>query len=268
MCRRGAGLGTGLGSKEWAGDIPAAGRGTHVTILAVKGPGTGRPARRRPGSSGGRGFRLPGSRLWTSNRVSRLAVCGLLLLAVGLVFGQTAGFGFVNYDDDAGVYENRLVTGELTLRSVLAVFTERHVESWAPLTCLSHMLVWHLFGHGAAVHHLINVLLHAASAVLLFLVLWRMTGRLWPSALVAAVFAVHPLRAESVAWVTERKDVLSGLFFLLTLAAYLGYVAPTVFRSAAIWPCSLASAWAWRPSPWRSPCRSCSCCWTTGRWDG
>ena len=79
------------------------------------------------------------------------------------------------------------------------------------------MLVWHLLGHGPAVHHLTNVLLHAASAVLLLVVLWRMTGRLWPSALVAAVFAVHPLRAESVAWVTERKDVLSGLFFMLTL---------------------------------------------------
>jgi len=85
------------------------------------------------------------------------------------------------------------------------------------------MLVWHLFGHDAAVHHLTNVVLHAASAVLLFLVLWRMTGRLWPSALVAAIFAVHPLRAESVVWVTERKDVLSGLLFMLTLAAYLRY---------------------------------------------
>ena len=174
--------------------------------------------------NGGRDSGLPGSRWWTSHRVCALAVCGLLLLGVGLVFGQTAGFGFVNYDDNAGVYDNRLVTGELTLRGVLAVFTQRHVESWAPLTCLSHILVWHLLGHGAAAHHLTNVLMHAASAVLLFLVLWRMTGHLWPSALVAAIFAVHPLRAESVAWVTERKDVLSGLFFMLTLAAYLGYV--------------------------------------------
>ncbi len=174
--------------------------------------------------NGGRDSGLPGSRWWTSHRVCALAVCGLLLLGVGLVFGQTAGFGFVNYDDNAGVYDNRLVIGDLTLRGVWAVFTERHPESWAPLTCLSHILVWHLFGHGAAVHHVTNVLLHAASAVLLFLVLWRMTGHLWPSALVAAIFAVHPLRAESVTWVTERKDVLSGLFFMLTLAAYLGYV--------------------------------------------
>ena len=181
----------------------------------------------RPGAvrrNGGRDSRLPGSGSWTSDRISLLAVCGLLLLAVGLVFGQTAGFDFVNYDDDAGVYENRLVTGELTLRGLLAVFTDRHVESTVPLTYISHMLVWHLLGHGAAVHHLTNVLLHAASAVLLLLVLWRMTGRLWPSALVAAIFAIHPLRAESVAWVTERKDVLSGLLFMLTLAAYLRYV--------------------------------------------
>jgi tetratricopeptide (TPR) repeat protein len=167
---------------------------------------------------------LPGSRSGASVRVRLLAVGGLLLLAVGVVFGQTAGFGFVNYDDDKGVYENRLVAGDLSLRNVLAVFTERHAESSAPLTCLSHILVWHLLGQGPALHHLTNILLHAASAVLLLVVLWRMTGRLWPSALVAAVFAVHPLRAESVAWVTERKDVLSGLFFMLTLAAYLGYV--------------------------------------------
>ena len=96
------------------------------------------------------------------------------------------------------------------------------------------MLVWHLLGHGAAVHHLTNVLLHAASAVLLFLVLRRMTGRLWPSALVAAIFAVHPLRAESVAWVTERKDVLSGLLFMLTLAAYLGVTCADRFHFGSL----------------------------------
>ena len=89
-----------------------------------------------------------------------------------------------------------------------------------PLTWLSHMLDCQLYGLHAGGHHLTNVLLHAATAILLFLVLWRMTGDLWPSAFVAAVFAIHPLRVESVAWVAERKDVLSGLFFMLTLAAY------------------------------------------------
>ncbi|MFZ1935147.1 MAG: tetratricopeptide repeat protein [Thermoguttaceae bacterium] len=180
-----------------------------------------RPGAERP--DGGRDSHLPASGSSLSDRLSLLAVCALLL-AVGLVFGQTSGFDFVNYDDDVGVYENRLVTGELTPRSLLAVFTDRHVESTVPLTQISHVLVWHLLGHDAAVHHLTNVLLHAASAVLLLLVLRRMTGHLWPSALVAAIFAIHPLRAESVAWVTERKDVLSGLLFMLTLAAYLRYV--------------------------------------------
>ncbi len=187
---------------------------------------TGRPDD-RPGAvrrDGGRDSRLPDNGSWISDRMSLLVFCGLLLLAVGLVFGQTAGFDFVNYDDNAGVYENRLVTGEFTLRGLLGVFTDRHVESTVPLTYISHILVWRLLGHDAAVHHLTNVLLHAATAILLLLVLWRMTGQLWPSALVAAIFAIHPLRAESVAWVTERKDVLSGLLFMLTLAAYLHYV--------------------------------------------
>ena len=99
------------------------------------------------------------------------------------------------------------------------------------------MLDCQLYGLYAGGHHLTNVLLHAATAILLFLVLWRMTGDLWPSAFVAAVFAVHPLRVESVAWVAERKDVLSGLFFMLTLGAYVGYVRrPSRWR--AIWPWS------------------------------
>ena len=164
----------------------------------------------------------PGSGLPTS-RILALALCGLLLAAVGLVFLQTTAFEFINYDDHSGVCDNPRVTRPLTFGGLMAAFTERHVESWAPLTCVSHILVWHLLGHDASVHHLTNVVLHAASAALLLLVLWRMTGRKWPSALAAALFAVHPLRAESVAWVTERKDVLSGLFFMLTLAAYVRY---------------------------------------------
>ncbi len=86
------------------------------------------------------------------------------------------------------------------------------------------MLDCQLFGLHAWGHHLTNVLLHAATSIALFLVLWRMTGELWPSAFVAAIFAVHPQHVESVAWVAERRDVLSGLFFMLTLGAYLGYV--------------------------------------------
>ena len=95
---------------------------------------------------------------------------------------------------------------------------------WGPLTWLSHMLDCQLYGLHPWGHHLTNVLLHAATTILLFLVLWRMTGDLWPSAFVAALFAVHPLHVESVAWVAERKGLLSGLFFVLTLGAYVGYV--------------------------------------------
>ena len=97
---------------------------------------------------------------------------------------------------------------------------------------LSHMLDCQLYGLNPAGHHLTNVLLHAASAVTLFLVLWRMTGALWPSALVAALFALHPLHVESVAWVAERRDVLSGLFFMLTLGAYAEYVRQPQFAGA------------------------------------
>jgi tetratricopeptide (TPR) repeat protein len=146
------------------------------------------------------------------------------LLAVALVFGQTLGHGFVSFDDNGYVYENPHVKSGLSLEGVAWAFTHSYEANWHPLTWLSHMLDCQLYDLKPWGHHLSNVLLHAAAAILLFLVLRRMTGRLWPSALVAAVFAVHPLRVESVAWVAERKDVLSGLFFMLTLAAYGRYV--------------------------------------------
>ena len=158
-------------------------------------------------------------------------LCAMLMLVIGLIYGQTADFEFLNYDDDAFVYQNRLVRGELTPQSLAAVFTENSVLSTMPLTYISHMLVWHLLGHDASFHHVTNVVLHAAAAVVLLLVLWRMTNSVWPSALAAAVFAVHPLRVESVAWVTELKDVLSGLLFALTLAAYSAYAK----RPASLW---------------------------------
>ncbi len=153
-----------------------------------------------------------------------LAICGLLLLAVGLVFGQTVGYDFVNYDDDVYVYKNPQIAHGLTFSGITWVFTHSHGANWHPLTGLSHMVDCQLDGLHAGGHHLTNVLLHAATAIVLFLVLRRMTGGFWPSALVAALFAVHPLRVESVAWISERKDVLSGLFFVLTLGAYVRYV--------------------------------------------
>jgi protein O-mannosyl-transferase len=165
------------------------------------------------------------------NRQSRttrrtiLAVGCLLALAVAVVFGQTVRYDFVNFDDNAYVYNNPHVACGLTQQTVAWAFTTFHSSNWHPLTWLSHSLDCQLYGtQHPGLHHLTNVVLHAAVAILLFLVLWQMTGSLWPSAFVAAVFAVHPLRVESVAWVAERKDLLSGLFFMLTLAAYVHYV--------------------------------------------
>jgi protein O-mannosyl-transferase len=150
----------------------------------------------------------------THNTCTVTAVCVLLLLAVALVFGQTVGHEFVNYDDGQYVYENPQVAGGLTDSNIAWAFTARYSFNWHPLTWLSHMLDCQLYGLHPGGHHLTSVLLHAAAVILLFLLLWRMTGFLWRSAFVAVVFAVHPLRAESVAWVAERKDVLSGLFFM------------------------------------------------------
>ena len=132
------------------------------------------------------------------------------------MFAQTVQYEFINLDDNVGVYENPQVTHGLTWDAVKWAFTNRLNCNWDPLTWMSHMADWQLWGRNAGGHHATNVLLHAATVVLLFLVLRQMSAAVWPSALAAALFAIHPLRAESVVWVTERKDVLSGLFFMLT----------------------------------------------------
>lgn len=146
----------------------------------------------------------------------------LVLLVLG-VFGRTIGYGFVNYDDSFYVYENATVTQGLTLEGIARMFTAPQHHDWVPLTALSHALDWQLYGSWAGGHHLSNVLLHALSSILLLRVLGRMTGCFWRSCMVAALFAIHPLHVESVAWISERKDVLSGLFFMLVLAAYERY---------------------------------------------
>jgi len=158
-----------------------------------------------------------------SDRWTVPGICLFLAAATWLVFGQTIHHGFVNLDDDVYVYENPVVQKGLTLQGIIWAFTHVHSSNWHPLTWLSHMADCQLYGLNPGGHHLTNILLHMATAILLFLVLRRMTGFLWRSAFVAAVFAIHPLRVESVAWVAERKDVLSGLFFLLTIGAYVRY---------------------------------------------
>src|SRR5664280_1385538 len=167
-------------------------------------------------------------------------VCIFLVAIIWVVFGQTLRHAFIDFDDDLYVYENPTVTRGLNLKGIEWAFTHRVCANWHPLTMMSHMLDCQLYGLNAGGHHLTNVLLHTASVILLFLVLRRMMGLrpeksigattpqagvrpdkgigattpqagvLWRSAFVAAVFAIHPLRVESVAWVAERKDVLSG----------------------------------------------------------
>lgn len=159
--------------------------------------------------------------------------CTVLLAGTILAFWPALNrdFDFVNLDDNRYVYDNEHVIQGLTLDSVAWAFTSRDVDNWHPLTWLSHMLDRQIFGpesvqeHGSKVWgcHLTSVLIHAVNVLVLFMALRRMTSAPWPSMLVAVLFGLHPLRAESVAWISERKDVLSGLFFLLALWAYAAY---------------------------------------------
>ncbi len=156
---------------------------------------------------------------------STVAICLALVGLTWAVFGQTLHHDFIGYDDATYVTENQNVSGGLTRPAILWAFRHAHAGNWHPLTSISHMLDCQVYGLNASGHHLTNVLLHTLAVVLLFLVLLQMTGARWRSAFVAAVFAIHPLRVESVAWIAERKDVLSGVFFMLTLLAYVRYVS-------------------------------------------
>jgi protein O-mannosyl-transferase len=164
-------------------------------------------------------------------RWQTVGVCIFLVVVTFAIYGQTLRYEFVNYDDEKYVYENPIVSAGLTLKGIAWAFSSYHFANWVPLTLISHMLDCQLYQLDPGGHHLTNVLLHTASAIILLLVLRRMTGAFWPSAFVAAVFAFHPLHVESVAWVSERKDVLSGLFFMLTLWAYCRYfLKPSIPR--------------------------------------
>jgi len=160
-----------------------------------------------------------------------IAICIALAGLTWLIFGQTLWHDFVNYDDPRYVYENTRITGGLSISGIAWAFTHIHSLNWHPLTTISHMLDCQLYGLKPGWHHFTNVLLHTLAAILLFRALEQMTGAVWRSAFVGAVFAIHPLRVESVAWIAERKDVLSGVFFMLTLLAYVCYVrSPQVGR--------------------------------------
>jgi tetratricopeptide (TPR) repeat protein len=152
-------------------------------------------------------------------------------VATWTVFGQTLHYDFVNYDDPSYVYQNARIASGINVANIAWAFSHVHSENWHPLTTITHMLDCQLHGLNAGWHHFTNVLLHVIAVVLLFVALQQMTGALWGSAFVSAVFAVHPLHVESVVWIAERKDVLSGVFFMLTLLAYLHYTrAPSIGR--------------------------------------
>jgi protein O-mannosyl-transferase len=166
-----------------------------------------------------------------NDRLITIAVCVFLTAVIWIVFGQTLGHEFVNFDDDRYVYENEHVSHGLTLDGFKWVLTHSHASLWHPLTTLSHMADCQIYGLKPRGHHFTNVVLHDLGAVLLFLVFRGMTGSIWRSAFVAAIFAIHPMRVESVAWIAERKDVLSSIFFMLTLGSYLRYARkPSIGR--------------------------------------
>jgi Flp pilus assembly protein TadD len=154
-----------------------------------------------------------------------LAVAAFLWGTTFAIYVQVRHHDFVSYDDPIYILENPSLQVGLSLDTVTRAFTEAYETNWIPLTWISLQIDHVFFGFEPAGYHLMNVALHALSAVLLYLVLARMTGSPWPSAFVAAVFAVHPLHVESVAWAAERKDPLSGVFWMLTIAAYASYAA-------------------------------------------
>ena len=147
----------------------------------------------------------------------------LLALATLLVFLPASRYHFVDFDDPQYVTDNPFVKNGLNRTDLHWAFTAFHSGNWHPLTWISHQLDCELFGLNAGPHHLVNILFHAANVALVFLLLWRLTQRLWPAALIAALFGWHPLHVESVAWISERKDVLSTFFALLSLLSYAAY---------------------------------------------
>src|SRR4051812_47798695 len=149
----------------------------------------------------------------------------MLVLLNAIVFGQTLAHGFVGYDDPMYVTDNPIVQRGLTWEGFRWAFVHgAEANYWTPITFLSHMLDCQLYGNWAGGHHLTSVALHAINSLLLFFFLFDLTSRRWESAFVAALFAAHPLHVESVAWIAERKDLLSGLFFLLCLWTYVRWV--------------------------------------------
>ena len=168
----------------------------------------------------------------TLERPDLLILLGLAVVTFG-IYAQLIGHRFITFDDPTYIQENPMVNRGVTLAGLAWAFTTFHAGNWHPLTWIAHMIDSQLFGMIAGGHLLVNALIHAANTLLLFWFLLRTTHARWPSALVAALFALHPLHVESVAWASERKDTLSTFFGLLSLIAYVRYAeAPSIRRYA------------------------------------
>lgn len=152
-----------------------------------------------------------------------LVLCFVLAAAVGITYESARTLKFISIDDPMYVITNPHVKSGLSWEGVQWALTASRSANWHPLTWISHQADWQLFGSHPAGHHLVSLALHVINTILLLIVFWKMTGSIWKSAFVAAVFGLHPLRVESVAWIAERKDVLSGLFWMLTMLAYARY---------------------------------------------
>jgi tetratricopeptide (TPR) repeat protein len=147
-----------------------------------------------------------------------------LMILVLTAYWQVQSYGFVNYDDPKYILSNYKIQSEIDLDSILYAFKDVHTGHWHPLTILSHMLDWQLFGDNAGGHHWTSVIIHILNTILLFIFFRYVTGAIWKSAFIAALFALHPLNVESVAWIAERKNVLSTFFWILTMLFYVWYV--------------------------------------------
>ncbi len=155
--------------------------------------------------------------------LTKVVICAFLILTTFCIYSQLKDYEFINFDDDLYITNNLNVQAGLSSESVLWAFTTSHPPYWHPVTWLSHIIDYQLYGLHPKGHHLTNLFFHIASVLILFIVLIRMTGALWQSGFVAAMFALHPLNVESVAWIAERKNVLSTLFWLITVWAYIYY---------------------------------------------
>ena len=161
----------------------------------------------------------------------RLLISLFLIMVIVIVYIQVGTFDFVDFDDNLYVTENNYVKKGLAVEGFVWAFTTSHAGNWHPVTWLSHMLDFELYGLNPSGHHFTNIAFHIANTLLLFFILFSMTEALWKSAFVAVLFAVHPLHVESVAWVSERKDLLSTFFGLLMIAAYYRYIKTPNFKS-------------------------------------